>query len=54
MYKVLCPECNHYNYSASKTGKWVCCHCGAELEKKEASEEVHSKKYDYKNREKLA
>ncbi|MFW5991564.1 MAG: hypothetical protein ACOCQN_00020 [Halanaerobiaceae bacterium] len=31
MYKIYCPECNHYNYSASRAGNWICCYCGHDL-----------------------
>lgn len=52
MYRIHCPNCNHYNYSASRAGKWLCCYCGKDLtnEKIEATTETNKDK----NREKLA
>ncbi len=34
MYRIFCPKCKHYNYSASRVGKWICCHCGEDLNTK--------------------
>jgi len=49
MYKIFCEKCGHNNYSASKTGKLVCCYCGETL-----NSNSEKNKKDNKNIEKLA
>jgi len=44
MYKIFCEKCGNNNYSASRAGKWICCHCGVELQNNSGKKENDGKK----------